>query len=101
VYGTAERLLNLTRLDDDDDRILFSSIKVVDQDGREVPDGEKGKLITRGPYTIRGYYNAPAINVRAFTADGFYRWETSSQRRDATSTPRDAKASSSIGEARK
>ena len=29
--------------------------------------------MTRGPYTIRGYYNAPEINARAFTADGFYR----------------------------
>jgi 2,3-dihydroxybenzoate-AMP ligase len=82
VYGTAEGLLNLTRLDDDDDKILNSSgtpiceddeIKVVDEDGREVPDGDRGELITRGPYTVRGYYNAPAINVHAFTADGFYR----------------------------
>ena len=82
IYGTAEGLLNLTRLDDDDERILYSSgapiceddeIKVVDEDGREGPDGEKGELITRGPYTIRGYYNAPAINAHAFTADGFYR----------------------------
>lgn len=82
VYGTAEGLLNLTRLDDDDDKILNSSgtpiceddeIKVLDEEGREVSDGEKGELVTRGPYTIRGYYNAPAVNARAFTADGFYR----------------------------
>ena len=37
------------------------------------PDGEPGELVTRGPYTIRGYYNAPRINADAFTADGFYR----------------------------
>ncbi|KAB2846586.1 MAG: (2,3-dihydroxybenzoyl)adenylate synthase, partial [Hyphomicrobiaceae bacterium] len=82
VYGTAEGLLNLTRLNDDDEKILTSSgapicdddeIKVVDEDGREVADGERGELVTRGPYTIAGYYNAPAINARAFTADGFYR----------------------------
>jgi 2,3-dihydroxybenzoate-AMP ligase len=30
-------------------------------------------LLTRGPYTIRGYYNAPEKNREAFTADGFYR----------------------------
>ena len=29
--------------------------------------------MTRGPYTIRGYYNAPDVNARAFTPDGFYR----------------------------
>ena len=82
VYGTAEGLLNLTRLDDDDETVLTSSgapmcpddeIKVVDEAGREVADGERGELVTRGPYTIRGYYDAPQINARAFTADGFYR----------------------------
>ncbi len=32
-----------------------------------------GELLTRGPYTIRGYYRADAHNAKAFTADGFYR----------------------------
>lgn len=82
VYGTAEGLLNLTRLDDPDDKILHSSgapmceddeIKVIDTDGREVPDGEAGELIVRGPYTIHGYYKAPEVNAKAFTDDGFYR----------------------------
>ena len=27
----------------------------------------------RGPITIRGYYNSPEYNRKAFTADGFYR----------------------------
>jgi 2,3-dihydroxybenzoate-AMP ligase len=81
-YGTAEGLLNLTQLDDPDDIVLHSSgapvcpddeIKVLDEDGHEVADGEVGELVARGPYTIRGYYNAPEINARAFTADGFYR----------------------------
>lgn len=82
IYGTAEGLLNLTRLDDSEDRILHSSgapicdddeIKVLDSDGNEVPDGEPGELVVRGPYTIRGYYNAPEINAKSFTSDGFYR----------------------------
>ena len=38
-----------------------------------MPDGEPGELLTRGPYTIRGYYRADDHNARAFTADGFYR----------------------------
>lgn len=82
VYGTAEGLLNYSLLDDDDEKILHSSgapmcpddeIKVLDEEDREVADGERGELVTRGPYTIRGYYNAPQINAKAFTADGFYR----------------------------
>ncbi|MGJ7507813.1 (2,3-dihydroxybenzoyl)adenylate synthase [Variovorax sp. GT1P44] len=82
IYGTAEGLINMTRLDDPDDLLLessgapvseFDEIKVLDDDDREVPDGETGELVTRGPYTIRGYYNAPGKNAEAFTADGFYR----------------------------
>jgi 2,3-dihydroxybenzoate-AMP ligase len=30
-------------------------------------------LLTRGPYTPRGYYRAAEQNARAFTADGWYR----------------------------
>ena len=46
---------------------------MLDDAGNAVPDGDVGELVTRGPYTIRGYYNAEAINADAFTADGFYR----------------------------
>jgi 2,3-dihydroxybenzoate---[aryl-carrier protein] ligase len=82
IYGTAEGLINMTRLTDGDDLLLESSgapvsewdeIAVLDDHERVVPDGEPGELVTRGPYTIRGYYNAPDINAKAFTADGFYR----------------------------
>ena len=82
IYGTAEGLINMVRLNDSDDLLLESSgspvceldeIKVLDDVGNEVPDGEQGELVVRGPYTINGYYNAPDINAQAFTADGFYR----------------------------
>ncbi|HRP97994.1 MAG TPA: AMP-binding protein [Rhodocyclaceae bacterium] len=82
IYGTAEGLINMTRLDDPDELILESSgapvceddeIRVLDEHGNDVPDGEAGELVTRGPYTIRGYYDAPEADRKAFTADGFYR----------------------------
>jgi len=38
-----------------------------------VEDGEPGELVTRGPYTIRGYYNAPEKNAEAFLSGGWYR----------------------------
>jgi len=51
-----------------DDEVLL-----LDEDDNPVTDGEVGEFCARGPYTIRGYYAAPEHNVRAFTADGFYR----------------------------
>jgi len=39
----------------------------------EVPDGATGELCCRGPYTLRGYFDAAEHNARAFTSDGFYR----------------------------
>ena len=80
-YGNAEGLLSFVPLDDTPEHLLESSgkpicpddeIKVVDDFGREVPDGEAGELLTRGPYTIRGYFNNPDANATAFTDDGFY-----------------------------
>lgn len=82
IYGTAEGLINMTRLTEADDVLLessgtpvsdFDEIRVVDDRGREVADGVPGELLTRGPYTIRGYYDAPEKNREAFTPDGFYR----------------------------
>ena len=81
-YGNAEGLLSYVRLDDTPELQSESSgapmcpddeIKVVDDLEREVADGEAGELLTRGPYTIRGYYDNPEANAKAFTEDGFYR----------------------------
>ena len=82
IYGTAEGLINMTRLSDPDDLLLessgapvseFDEIAVLNDVGAVVADGESGELVTRGPYTIRGYYDAEGINADAFTRDGFYR----------------------------
>lgn len=82
IYGTAEGLINMTPLNASEELILNSSgrpvceadeLRVVDEDGNEVPDGTPGELLSRGPYTIRGYYKAPEVNAEAFTPDGYYR----------------------------
>lgn len=78
----AEGLLNHTRLDDPSELVIGTQgrplspadeIRVVDEDGHDVLPGETGELLTRGPYTLRGYYQAPEHNARTFTEDGFYR----------------------------
>ncbi|MFD7324160.1 (2,3-dihydroxybenzoyl)adenylate synthase [Streptomyces sp. NPDC059875] len=82
VFGMAEGLLTLTRPADPDETVLTTQgrplspddeIRIVDADGEDVPDGEPGELLARGPYTPRGYYRAPDHNARSFTPDGYFR----------------------------
>lgn len=82
VFGMAEGLVNYTRLDDPEEVIVNTQGKpmspgdeiiLVDDDDCEVDLGQVGHLLTRGPYTIRGYYKAEEHNAKAFTTDGFYR----------------------------
>ncbi|MGW3205639.1 (2,3-dihydroxybenzoyl)adenylate synthase [Streptomyces sp. NPDC001135] len=82
VFGEAEGPLTLTRPADPEETVLTTQgrplspddeIRIVDVDGKDVPDGEPGELLARGPYTLRGYYRAPDHNARAFTPDGYFR----------------------------
>lgn len=82
VFGMAEGLVNYTRLDDPDAIIVETQGRAISPDdevlilndaGNPVAEGEAGNLLTRGPYTIRGYHDDPAANARSFTDDGFYR----------------------------
>jgi 2,3-dihydroxybenzoate-AMP ligase len=81
-YGMAEGLTNLTRLDDPE-QVTWDTqgrpicdadeLMVVDEEGEPLGFDQPGELLTRGPYTVRGYYRAPEQNERAFTPDGWYR----------------------------
>ncbi|WP_261560044.1 (2,3-dihydroxybenzoyl)adenylate synthase [Frankia tisae] len=82
VFGMAEGLICLTRPDDPVEVTHETQgrpispgdeVRIVDAGGSDVVDGEVGELLTRGPYTIRGYHEAPEANARAFTPAGFYR----------------------------
>jgi 2,3-dihydroxybenzoate---[aryl-carrier protein] ligase len=86
VFGMAEGLICSTRRGDPEPVLVETQgrpiadgdeIRIVDEAGEDVPPGETGELICRGPYTIRGYYSpggqADAHNRAAFTDDGFYR----------------------------
>ena len=81
VFGMAEGLVNYTRLNDSPERIINTQgcpmcpddeVWVADADGNPLAQGETGRLMTRGPYTFRGYFNSPEHNASAFDANGFY-----------------------------
>ncbi|MGH7934261.1 MAG: (2,3-dihydroxybenzoyl)adenylate synthase [Candidatus Binataceae bacterium] len=82
VYGMAEGLCCSTRAGDREEVVVGTQgrpvspddeFRIVDEGDNDVPPGELGELICRGPYTIRGYYRAPEHNRASFTADGYYR----------------------------
>jgi yersiniabactin salicyl-AMP ligase len=82
IFGTAEGLNCSTSLDDDFETIVscqgkaispYDVIRIVDEDGNEVGDGQIGELITKGPYTITEYYKLGDDNKKYFTEDGFYK----------------------------
>lgn len=82
VFGMAEGLVNYTRDDDAEDLVIHTQgrpispddeIMILDDEDTPVPDGVAGHLVTRGPYTIRGYYLEEHANRLDFTDDGFYR----------------------------
>jgi acyl-CoA synthetase (AMP-forming)/AMP-acid ligase II len=41
-------------------------MRIVDADDREVPPGEIGEIVCRGPLVMRGYWNRPDETVRRF-----------------------------------
>ncbi|MGW0468901.1 (2,3-dihydroxybenzoyl)adenylate synthase [Streptomyces sp. NPDC003027] len=82
VFGMPEGVLTLTRPADPDETVLTTQgrplspddeIRIVDGDGEEVPDGEPGEVLARGPSTLRGYYRTPDHNAHSFTSDGYFR----------------------------
>ncbi|OEJ30511.1 (2,3-dihydroxybenzoyl)adenylate synthase [Streptomyces subrutilus] len=82
VFGMPEGVLALTRPADPEETVLITQgrplspddeIRIVGTDGRDVPEGESGELLARGPHTPRGYYRAPEHNARSYTPDGYFR----------------------------
>jgi long-chain acyl-CoA synthetase len=47
-------------------------LKVVDEKGRELPEGEVGELWIKGPNVVKGYWNKPEATAETFT-DGWLR----------------------------
>lgn len=82
VFAMAEGVLTLTRPADPDGTVFATQgrplspddqFRIVDADGKPVPEGEPGELLVRGPYTVRGYYRSPEDDARSFTEDGYFR----------------------------
>ena len=50
-----------------------TEIRLLDDDGAEVPPGTMGEIAIRGPQLMAGYWQRPDETARVMTADGFFR----------------------------
>lgn len=48
------------------------SARIVDEQGKEVPEGEVGQLQVKGGNVFKGYWRMPEKTVEEFTPDGFF-----------------------------
>ncbi|WP_210424362.1 acyl-CoA synthetase [Gephyromycinifex aptenodytis] len=52
--------------------VINVEFRIVDEQGRSVPDGEVGELIIRGPNIFAGYWNKPEATSEALRDGWFY-----------------------------
>ena len=47
--------------------------KLLDDDGHEVPPGQAGEIVIKGPQVMAGYWQRPDETDKAMTADGYFK----------------------------
>ncbi len=52
--------------------MMFTQAKLTDEEGREVPVGEVGELLLRGPHVCKGYYRNPEATAAALDVEGWF-----------------------------
>jgi len=82
LYGMLETGFHtFTRFGDDPEAVAGSigrvakgmGLRIIDDDGRDVPAGGEGEIAAEGPSVHLGYHKNPAANAELFTADGWFR----------------------------
>lgn len=48
-------------------------LKLIDDDGHEVPPGTPGEIAIKGPQVMAGYWQRPDETAKVMTADGYFR----------------------------
>src|SRR5262245_2769887 len=82
LYGMLETGFHtFTRLTDDPEAVTGTighaadgmALRLIDDQGRDVPQGAEGEIAAEGPSVHLGYYKNDAANAELFTADGWFR----------------------------
>ena len=43
---------------------VFSDVRIVDESGRDLPPGEAGEIVGRGPFVMQGYWGKPELTAQ-------------------------------------
>jgi acyl-CoA synthetase (AMP-forming)/AMP-acid ligase II len=80
-YGLTEThgIATMCRHDDDPETIAKTAgraipdveVRVVDEQGRELPTGEQGEVVVRGYNVMKGYYANPEATAETIDSDGW------------------------------
>jgi len=81
-YGSTEvcGFVTYTEKGDDDETLLTTAgkiappfeLKIVDDERRELPDGQVGEIAVRGAFMFKEYLNNPAATAEVLDRDGWY-----------------------------
>ncbi|HTR86337.1 MAG TPA: long-chain-fatty-acid--CoA ligase [Reyranella sp.] len=80
-YGLSETSAGVTCNPTDSDAFTGSIglpmpnvwIKILDDDGREVPLGQSGEIAIKGPQVMSGYWRQPDETAKVMTPDGYFK----------------------------
>ena len=50
-----------------------TQIMIADEEGKEVPTGERGEIYAKGPQVMHEYWNRPDETQQVFTSDGWFK----------------------------
>ncbi|WP_063912941.1 long-chain-fatty-acid--CoA ligase FadD2 [Pseudomonas sp. p21] len=53
--------------------VAGTAFKVIDDDGNELPLGERGELCIKGPQVMKGYWQQPEATAQALDAQGWFK----------------------------
>jgi acyl-CoA synthetase (AMP-forming)/AMP-acid ligase II len=79
LYGLTEGFVTILDRDDAERKSgsvgvppPFFAMRIVGEDGRDLPPGEVGEIVGRGPITMPGYYNRPEQTAQALRDGWLY-----------------------------
>lgn len=82
LYGMLETGFHtFTRFEDDPEKVNGTigrvvgqmELRIIDEDGKDVPYGAEGEIAAYGPSVHLGYFNNPSANKELFTDDDWFR----------------------------